>query len=235
MPNELLWLLYLIFDLTLAVLVFRTLGKHGLIGLVVTEIILSNILVTKQVVLFGITSTLGNITYATIFFATDILSELYGKKEAQKAVWVGFVTSVLSLVILFFGVLLKPAPTDRAHVHLSFFLPQLSRILLASWSAYIISQNHDIWAFHFWKRKTKGRFLWFRNNASTMVSQWIDTIIFVTLAFWGSYPLRIFFHLLISTYFFKWVIAAFDTPFIYIATWWAKKSGLAGLPEPVRS
>lgn len=220
MPNELLWFIYLSIDLTLAVLIYRTLGKEGLIGLIVTEIILSNILVMKLINIFGITSTLGNITYATIFFSTDILSERYGKREAQRAVWVGFAASVISLVIIKFALTLKPAPQDTANKYLVGLFRLYPRVLFASWTAYIVSQNHDVWAFHFWKRKTHGRFLWLRNNASTMVSQLIDSVLFVTIAFLGVFPASIFIEVLLTTYFIKWIIAAFDTPFIYLSIWW---------------
>ncbi len=223
MPNEILWLIYLFIDLTLAVLIYRTLGKEGLIGLIVTEIILSNILVMKLVNLFGITSTLGNITYATIFFATDIISERHGKTEAQRAVWIGFAASVISLVIVVFGLLMRPAPEDTANLHLRGLFHFYPRVLAASWIAYIISQNHDVWAFHFWKKKTKGRYLWLRNNASTMVSQLLDSVIFVSVAFLGVLPWSVFIQVLLTTYFVKWVIAAFDTPFIYLALWWTKE------------
>jgi len=235
MPNEILWLIYLFVDLTLAVVIYRTLGKEGLIGLIVTEIILSNILVMKLINIFGITSTLGNITYATIFFATDILSERYGKKEARRAVWVGFAASVISLVIITFALWLKPAPADTTNKHLLGLFHFYPRVLLASWTAYIISQNHDVWAFHFWRKKTGGRFLWFRNNASTMVSQLIDSVLFVTIAFLGVFPASVFLEVLITTYFVKWIIAAFDTPFIYLAIWWTRKVRVTKEPEILRS
>jgi uncharacterized integral membrane protein (TIGR00697 family) len=83
--------------------------------------------------------------------------------------------------------------------------------------AYLVSQHHDVWAFLFWKNKTKGRFLWLRNNASTMVSQAIDSVIFCSIALWGLFDTNTWLQILVTTYFLKWLVAVIDTPFIYLA------------------
>ena len=82
---------------------------------------------------------------------------------------------------------------------------------------YLVSQHHDIFAFQFWKKKTAGRFLWLRNNASTMVSQAIDSILFCTIALWGLFDTTTWLQILATTYFLKWIVAAVDTPYIYLA------------------
>jgi len=86
-------------------------------------------------------------------------------------------------------------------------------------TAYLISQHHDVWAFHFWKDKTGGKYLWLRNNASTMVSQLLDTSIFIVLAFYGNVPILT---MIGSQYLIKVLIAAFDTPFCYIFVKWCR-------------
>jgi uncharacterized integral membrane protein (TIGR00697 family) len=91
------------------------------------------------------------------------------------------------------------------------------RVVAASLLAYLISQLHDVWAFDFWKVRSRGRYLWLRNNASTMVSQAIDSVIFCVVAFWGVFPWSDFFQILATTYLLKFAIAAADTPFIYLA------------------
>jgi len=84
-------------------------------------------------------------------------------------------------------------------------------------TAYLISQHHDVWAFHFWRDKTKGKYLWMRNNASTMVSQLLDTSIFIVLAFYGNAPILT---MIGSQYLIKVLIALCDTPFCYIFVKW---------------
>ena len=97
------------------------------------------------------------------------------------------------------------------------------RIVVASLLTYLVSQNHDVWAYDFWKRKTKGKYLWIRNNASTIVSQAIDTNLFVILAFYGTLPLTVLWNIIVGSFIIKVVIAIFDTPFLYVAKWYFKK------------
>ena len=96
------------------------------------------------------------------------------------------------------------------------------RIVLGSLVAYLISQLHDVWAFHFWKGKTKGKHLWIRNNASTIVSQLIDSVVFVTIAFIGVVPGSVLLMMIVVQYVSKVIIAIVDTPFIYLGVWWLK-------------
>ena len=94
------------------------------------------------------------------------------------------------------------------------------RITIAGFVAYVISQHHDVWAFHFWKRKTKGKHLWFRNNISTIVSQLLDSVIFISIAFYGVFPIL---PLILGQWVVKIIIALIDTPFMYTAIWMMDK------------
>ena len=98
------------------------------------------------------------------------------------------------------------------------------RVTVAGLVAYIISQSHDVWAFHVWKRVTRGKWLWLRNNASTIVSQLIDTVIFITLAFYGVVPNNILLKLIIGQWMWKAVVAVLDTPFVYLGVYVLRKS-----------
>ncbi|MEW5725614.1 MAG: queuosine precursor transporter [Thermodesulfobacteriota bacterium] len=216
-PNELIWVSFLVLDLLAAVLVFRLFGRHGLYGLIVMNIIICNIQVMKIVKLFGLTTTLGNILYASIFFATDILGEMYGKNEARRGVWIGFVMLVLATVYMQVALLFTPDRNDLMHPVLARLFAMYPRVAAASLLAYLVSQLHDVWAFEFWKLRTRGRHLWLRNNASTMVSQALDTVVFCSVAFWGLFPWSDFLQILLTTYLLKFLVAVADTPFIYLA------------------
>jgi len=183
----------------------------------VFNLLLCNIQVLKTVELFGLTTTLGNVLYASVFLATDLLSEFYGKKEAQKGVLLGFVTLLMMVGYMQIALLFQPAADDFAQPHLQALFGFMPRIALASMFAYLVSQMHDVWAFHAIKQRTGGKMLWLRNNASTMVSQFLDSAIFCTIAFWGVFPLNIFMEIMLSTYIIKVAVAALDTPFIYLA------------------
>lgn len=215
--NELLWLGFLLIDFMAALIVFRLFGKFGIYALIVMNIIVCNLQVIKIINLFGVTTTLGNILYASIFFSTDLLGEMYGKKEAQRGVWLGFVMLTLATIYMQIAIHFKPAEGDFIHEHLAAIFTMYPRVVVGSLAAYLISQLHDVWAFDFWKIRARGRFLWLRNNASTMVSQALDTIIFCTIAFWGLFPVSDFMQILFTTYILKFAVAAADTPFIYLA------------------
>jgi len=215
--NNVLWLAFVLVDLAVAVAVFRLFGKHGLVALVVASVIMANVQVTKSVVLFGLTATLGNALYGSVFFATDILSEVYGRQEARRCVWLGFLTMALVILWMSFCLSFVPGPFDLAHESLMQVFGFLPRIALGSLVAYLVSQHHDISSFHFWRRRTQGRHLWLRNCASTMVSQAIDSVLFCFIALWGVYPPGAWLEILLTTYVLKWVVALLDTPFIYLA------------------
>ncbi|HOO31948.1 MAG TPA: queuosine precursor transporter [Thermotogota bacterium] len=217
MSNELLWLIFMIADLSIAVIVFRLFGKRGLFMLIAANIIICNIQVLKTVQLFGLTATLGNILYGSIFFSTDVISEIYGKKDARTAVFIGFASLLLMTLYMQFSLLFTPAAEDFADQHLQALFGFMPRIALGSLIAYLVSQLHDVWAFHYWKDKTSGKHLWLRNNMSTLVSQALDSLIFCLIAFVGLYSTEVWLEILLTTYLFKLIVAIFDTPFIYIA------------------
>jgi uncharacterized integral membrane protein (TIGR00697 family) len=182
------------------------------VGLVVTAQILAN-----KIVLFGtFTLPAGVIVYATSFLVTDILCELYGKRKALEAVWSGFLASIL-LVIAVEIAIAWPAPAWwQGQAAFESTLTLTGRIVLGSLVAYLISQNWDVLVFHRIKEKTAGKHLWLRNNASTMTSQALDTVIFISLAFYGVLPVV---PLIIGQYLVKLIIAAIDTPFLYAVKW----------------
>ncbi|MGE4194460.1 MAG: queuosine precursor transporter [Pseudodesulfovibrio sp.] len=215
--NETLWIVFALVDLSMVLVVYRLFGRVGLFGLMVFNLLLCNVQVLKTVELFGLTTTLGNILYASVFLATDLLSEFYGKKEARKGVLLGFVTLLMMVGYMQIALYFQPAESDFAQPHLQALFGFLPRVAFASMAAYLVSQLHDVWAFHAIRARTGERLLWLRNNASTMISQLLDSAIFCVIAFWGVFPMEVFVEILLSTYLIKVAVAALDTPFIYLA------------------
>ena len=125
------------------------------------------------------------------------------------------ITIVIITVVIAIHWRSAPFATDYSE-QFSSVLGLVPRVVLASMVAYLLSQHHDVFAFNFWKTKTKGRHLWLRNNLSTMVSQAIDTGVFITIAFYGVMDIV---PLLIGQYVIKLIIAVLDTPFIYFISW----------------
>ena len=213
----------LVLNFASILLFYRFLGKTGLFVWIPVSVILANIQVLKTVELFGITNTLGNIVYATSFLVTDILSENYSKKDAFKAVIIGFMSLIFMTVIMQVAILFEPTSDDFAQTSLQTIFGIMPRIALASLTAFLLSEFHDIWAYNFWKRKfSASQYIWIRNNASTFVSQLIDSSVFTAIAFLGVFPKDVFFQILITTCVFKWIVAVFDTPCVYIAEYWRR-------------
>lgn len=226
--NELLWLVMMAVNFFAVMFLYRLWGRIGLFCWIPLSVMMANVQVVKLVDLFGVTATLGNIVYATGFLVTDILSENHGKKDANNAVWIGFFSLIVMTAIMSLAVAFQPNAEDWAQPHLKEIFTVLPRLAFGSLVAYGVSQFHDVWAFHFWRRVTGDKHLWLRNNASTFVSQLIDSLVFTTIAFLGTVPAAVFWELVLTTYLFKFIVAACDTPFVY----WArrmKRAGRAGL------
>lgn len=217
--NELLFIVSTIAFLGAVILVYYLFGKAGIYAYIGFAAILANIEVTKSIDLFGLSTTAGSVLYASTFLCTDILSEKYGKKSAQKAVYIGTAVSILWLVGTQITLALKPNESDFINESLTNVLNTVPRIMAASLIAYIISQSVDVMMYHLiWKKTGNNKTgLWIRNNGSTLTSQLVDSVIFVTIAFLGVYETKVFISILVTTYLFKAVIALMDTPFIYLA------------------
>ena len=225
--QDLLWLTTVLLDLALTVLMYRIFGRQGLLACIVLAILLSNLQGPKLTTIFGLQTSLGVIFYSGIFFATDLLSEKYGRMQANRAVIIGFAVSVITVLMLSIALEFQPT-TDPETAALSrdiqdsfaTILNFTPRFVFGSLFAYLISQTFDVWFFHFIKKRTHGRHLWLRNNLSTMTSQIIDTLLYSLVVWWGVVELSTAIQLGIVKYGFKLAIAAFDTPFIYWARSW---------------
>lgn len=187
----------------------------------------ANMLGSKVTVLFGVAVSVGIFAYPLTFMVTDAVAEVYGKKTAKQVVWSALIAQILILILAWISVKLPPAERYTFNNEYVLVFSNSLRMMIASLIAFIISQTHDIWAFEFWKNLTKGKYLWLRNNLSTFVSQAIDTLLFMFIAFYGINDkfTTMFILQLAGTYWlFKITFAAIDTPFVYLLVRWLKKS-----------
>jgi len=226
--QSLLWVLTVCLDLSLTLLMFRLFGKQGLYAVICLNVLLCNLQGPKLTTVFGLPTSLGVVLYSGIYFATDLLSERYGKREANRAVRIGFCVSVFVVVFMAISLLFKPTQASaqanelavQAHDALDFLFGYTPRFVFGSLVAYLVSQSHDVWFFHLIKEKTKGRHLWLRNTLSTTVSQAIDTLIYSLVVWWAVLDLPTALQLAAAKYVFKVIVAILDTPFIYWARSW---------------
>ncbi|MCA1054571.1 queuosine precursor transporter [Rossellomorea aquimaris] len=211
-------ILFVIVTFTLLLIMYRVFGRTGLFVWIGISTILANLQVVKTIEIFGLTATLGNAMYGSAFLVTDILNERYGKKDAQKAVWLGFFTLIIMTIIMQLSLIFQPHPEDFAQGALSTIFGLIPRIAIGSLAAYLVSQFTDVAIFTYLKKKfPRDSQFWIRNNGSTMISQFLDTLVFTSIAFLGTYPFDIWLQIFITTYVLKWIISLMDTPFGYIA------------------
>jgi uncharacterized integral membrane protein (TIGR00697 family) len=207
-----------------------------LAGLFVAALVTANLIFQKFFTwnpfgLYEFRISVGIIPYPVTFLVTDIISEVYGRKRANKVVLAGLFASVFMLLIV---IVANYAPatdwspvTDDEFRHVFGFT---FVAVAASMAAYLLAQFFDVQIFHFWKRVTKGKYLWFRNNASTFSSQFIDTftVLFLLCSF-GAISWNLFWGLLWNGFLFKMLFAALDTPFVYLIVYlFRKRFGLEG-------
>ena len=219
MLNEVLWIGSMVVSFLMVVISYRLFGKTGLYIWTATAVILANIQVMKTVRVFGLVTALGNVVYSSLFLVTDILNENYTEKDAQKAVWIGFFVLISTTVLMQLTIQFIPDVSDFLSEHISAVFSLLPRITFASLTAYLISQNHDVWFFAKLKKKHKRRLLWLRNNSSTIISQLLDNIIFTLIAFAGVFSWVVIGQIFLTSMVMKIVVAVCDTPFVY----WARK------------
>ncbi len=223
MTNELLLTGSVVFIFSAALGAYKLFGKAGLYCLSAVATVLANIEVLILVNAFGMEQTLGNILFAVTFLITDILSECEGKKAADRAVWIGIFTSLFFLLLSQSWLLYIPGAGDRAMPSIRSIFSNTPRMLLSSLSVYAVSQLFDVWLYHKWwaftekKCGDRKRFLWLRNNGSTMVSQLLNTFLFTLFAFYGTYDTATLVSIFSSSYVIYFFTSLLDTPVLYLA------------------
>lgn len=223
MRNELLLIGSVILIYSVVIISYKLFGKNGLFAMTSVATVLANVEVLMLVEAFGITQTLGNVMFASTFLITDILSENEGKKSASKAVWIGVFTSIVMLMFTQYWMLYTPSSEDWARDAISQIFSTTPRLVLASFTGYVISQRLDVWLYHAWWNFTekkcgdKKRFLWIRNNFSTLISQVVNTVIFTLIAFGGWYETKTMLTVMLSSYIVYVFTSILDTPCVYLA------------------
>jgi len=197
-----------------------------LLGLFIASIIVANLIGTKVAHVF-LDFSVGIFAFPLTFLITDIIEEVHGKEKTKEFVYIAFACLIFVLAVTALAVKLPFAERSFVQENYTQVFGTTIRIFIASIIAFFISQMHDVWAFNFWKQKTKGKYLWLRNNLSTMMSQFIDTVIFMFIAFYGLSPkfdVQYMFVLIIPYWLIKVLAALIDTPFVYLGVWWLRGS-----------
>lgn len=221
--NELLLLVSVLVYFGGIIPVYKFFGRVGVHAWIVIVTILCNIEVLVLVNAFGMEQTLGNVSFAATFLATDLLSERYGKKDANLAVWMGIAASVAFTSMALMTVSYIPSINDWAMPSIQAILTPMPRILISGLAVYFLVQFLDVYLYHrIWDVTTSKLFkgqskagLWIRNQGATYISQFFNSALFTIFAFWGVFEIPTLIEITISTYLIYLVLAVLDAPFLY--------------------
>lgn len=234
LPPEWIWLAQLFAVYGLQLLLLRLFGADGLKMFIILAVIGAGIMLMKPVQFSVMPSplALGTILFVATYLATDMLSEYYGAATARKAVWMGFAGNASFLLIEQFTLAYRPLTAAEAgaewswalasHPAMEVLFAPAPALMLAGFTAYLVSQFLDIWLYERIRKTTNNKGLWLRNNGSTIVSTLVDNTVFSVMAFMILAAQPVPMKELVVTYIFgaalmRWGIALFDTPFLYLA------------------
>lgn len=196
---------------------YRLFGKAGVITWVAMATILANVITAKNANIFGLSTAIGTVMFASTFLATDILTEYHSVKDAKTAVYVGLFADVILIVSTQIALLYKPSEFDYADGAMRTLFALNLRISLASMVMYFLSNLADVYLFNKIKEKSNGKRLWLRNNVSTILCNCLENFGFIFLAFAGIYDGKTILTIAISTSIVEAIVAVCDTPFLYLA------------------
>ncbi|MFA6917685.1 MAG: queuosine precursor transporter [Candidatus Gracilibacteria bacterium] len=180
-----------------------------------------------------ISVSVGILTVPLMFLVIDIVHEVWGKKATKQLINTGVFAMVIMILITWISVKVPVGrfagvPKDQIDLYTTayngFFSVSI-RMAIASILAFYLSQLSDVVIFHFWRKKTKGKFYWLRKNVSTFISEMVDSTIFMFVAFYDptNFPASLVIKLILPYYIFKALFSILDTPFAYLGIWWARR------------
>jgi len=221
MSHPVLWILGITtFSLLGAFYIRRYHRPDALIALYVTFVLLSQIIATKigeyHLGPLTVTAPAAVLIYSVTYLLTDVINEKFGRKETQRMVLIAFICQVAMVFFIWLATVTKPAPTWPRQEAWESIMGLVPRITAASLVAFFASENLDAVLFDFFKRKTRGRYLWMRNTFSSIPALTVDTFIFITIAFYGEMPLLPLIQGQIVT---KYLVGLISIPFMYFNRW----------------
>ena len=215
--NEILLVLEACIIFASVVICKKLFGEIGVISWVVIATILANVITAKNANIFGLSTAIGTVMFASTFLATDILSECYSRESAKKAVYLGLFADIILIISTQIALRYIPSEFDYADSAMQTLFALNLRISIASAVMYFIANLGDIYIFNKLRDKTNGSYLWVRNNVSTILCNCLENFGFISLAFFGIYDIRTIFTIAISTSIIEVVVAILDTPFLYLS------------------
>ncbi|MBM4446646.1 MAG: queuosine precursor transporter [Chloroflexi bacterium] len=192
-------------------------------ALFVTCLITANIIIAKQISIGGIILPAAIIIFPISYIIGDILTEVYGYRQARRVIWLGFLCNLIAVLAIWIGRILPPAPVFEAQNAYEDILGSTPRFLLASFAAYLAGEFANSFVLAKMKITTKGRWLWTRTIGSTLVGQGVDTLFVLTIAFVGLLPLSVLGSMILSHWLVKSAYEVIATPLTYVVVGYLKR------------
>jgi uncharacterized integral membrane protein (TIGR00697 family) len=189
----------------------------------VTCLITANIIAVKLISPFGLLVPAGIIVFPLSYLFGDVLTEVYGYGAARRVIWLGFACNLLAVIAFYLGGLAPAAPFWHQQAAYDTILGFTPRLLLASFTAYLVGEFANSFVLAKLKIATKGRWLWTRTIGSTLIGEGLDTLIFVSIAFWGIIPSQLLLSAILTQWMFKVVYEVVATPFTYLVVGFLKQ------------
>ena len=214
--NEILFIVELLVMFSLVNIFYKFLGKGGLFAWIAIATILANIQVTKQVTVFGLDVTMGNVLFASTFLATDILNEKFGFKDSRKGVYIGLFSVICFLAVSQITLLFEPNSFDLVSSSMNTLFGLSPRVCISSVIMFFLANLLDVYLFEYLKKHFP-KHLWLRNNVATLVSNCLENFLFTLGAFMFIYSVQDCMIIAINTCIIEIFIGLCDTPFLYLA------------------
>ena len=188
-----------------------------IVAFFITSLLAANILIVKQISMLGLTLPAAIVIFPISYIFGDILTEVYGYRQARRVIWLGFFCNLLLVISIWVVGILPPAPTFEAQEAYSRILGSTPRFLVASFMAYLAGEFVNSYILAKMKIRTKGKWLWARTISSTLVGEGVDSIIVLSISFWGILPAGVLLGMIFWHWLFKTIYETIATPLTYIA------------------
>lgn len=221
MENDILFIATILLEF-FAIGVSARLGKEWLFGTIIINIILISVFGAKLASVFGLTTNVGNVFFAAVFLATHILVERFGRHEGYKTAWMGFgaIIFFVSMAQFTLGFQTVPQTADVAEA-MTVIFGNTPRIALASMIGFLFVQHVNVWLYARLKQATAGRHLWFRDNVANFAGQLVDSVMFFSIAFYGTIPFSVLLETMLVGFVFKIAVGVLGTGVLYGSAFFA--------------
>ena len=210
-------ILELVVVFSLVIIIEKIFKKEGLYVWVSIAVIIANLIVAKTIDIVNISTSIGNVIFASTFLATDILSEKYAKEDAKKAIYLSVFANIAFVITTQISLAFIPNENDILNESMKNIFSLNIRTTIASITMFFISNMLDIYIYNKLKKKNNKK-MWLRNNVATIISNCLENYLFFGAAFIGIFPLKTVLIIASTKTVLEIIIALFDTPFLYIST-----------------